>query len=91
MPRKSRIDGPGALHHIIARRLDRQQIFQDNAERYNFIGRLGKIVKETDTRCYAWALIPNHFHLLLKTERSSLNIPLAEKAKTQSQKFWLFL
>jgi len=72
MPRKSRIDAPGALHHIIARGLDRQRIFQDNADRRNFISRLGKIVKETNTRCYAWALIPNHFHLLLKTGRAPI-------------------
>ena len=25
------------------------------------------ILKETETTCFAWALIPNHFHLLLKT------------------------
>lgn len=29
--------------------------------------RLGDILIETKTPCYAWALIPNHFHLLLKT------------------------
>lgn len=23
--------------------------------------------QETRTRCYAWVLLPNHFHLLLKT------------------------
>jgi REP element-mobilizing transposase RayT len=60
------------LHHIIARGLDRKRIFQDNADRHNFINRLGKIVKETNTRCYAWALIPNHFHLLLKTGRAPI-------------------
>ena len=72
MPRKARIDAPGALHHIIARGLDRQRIFQDDADRNNFVGRLGKIVKETDTRCYAWALLPNHFHLLLKTGQAPI-------------------
>ncbi len=29
MPRKSRIDAAGALHHIIARGIDRSKIFQD--------------------------------------------------------------
>ena len=29
--------------------------------------RLGKILTETFTPCYAWALLPNHFHLLLRT------------------------
>jgi REP element-mobilizing transposase RayT len=67
MPRKSRIDAPGALHHIIARGIERRKIFRDNDDRNNFLMRLGRIVKESDTHCLAWALIPNHFHLLLKT------------------------
>jgi REP element-mobilizing transposase RayT len=72
MPRKSRIDAAGALHHIIARGIERGKIFKDNADRQNFLDRFGAIVKETDTRCYAWALIPNHFHLLLKTGQAPI-------------------
>jgi len=67
MPRKSRIDAPGALHHIIARGIERRDVFKDDFDRNNFLKRLGTILEETDTCCYAWALIPNHFHLLLKT------------------------
>ena len=67
MPRKSRIDTPGALHHIIARGIDRKNIFKDDKDRDNFLERLGAIIKETETHCFAWALIPNHFHLLMKT------------------------
>lgn len=67
MPRKSRIDAPGALHHIIARGIDRKDIFKDDKDRDNFLERLGDILAETQTFCFAWALIPNHFHLLLKT------------------------
>jgi len=67
MPRQARIDAPGALHHIIARGIDRQRIFKDDADRDNFLDRLGNILSETQTACFAWALIPNHFHLLLRT------------------------
>lgn len=73
MPRKSRIDAPGALHHIIARGIERRQIFENNADRDNFLARLGGILKETETSCYAWALIPNHFHLLLRTGTVSIS------------------
>lgn len=73
MPRKSRIDAPGALHHIICRGIDRQAIFQDDRDRDHFIERLSAIVSETATVCHAWALIPNHFHLLMKTGR----VPIA--------------
>ncbi|MCJ8501925.1 transposase [Desulfatitalea alkaliphila] len=67
MPRKARIDAPGALHHIIVRGIARQKIFDDDADRDAFLERLGAIIQESHTQCYAWALIPNHFHLLLKT------------------------
>ena len=67
MPRQSRIDAPGAVHHIICRGIERQTIFQDDHDRDNFIERFSTIVTATDTFCLAWALIPNHFHLLLKT------------------------
>ena len=67
MPRKARIDAPGALYHIICRGIERRKIFDDDADRNNFLQRLGIILKESSTPCYGWALIPNHFHLLLRT------------------------
>jgi len=67
MPRKSRIDAPGALHHVIGRGIDRQEIFSEKADYHDFLTRLGHILQESKTSCYAWALIPNHFHLLLRT------------------------
>ena len=73
MPRQSRLDAPGALHHIIVRGIARSEIFADDRDRHDFLDRLGAIVEETDTGCYAWALIPNHFHLLLRTG----NVPIA--------------
>lgn len=67
MPRKARIDVPGALHHIICRGIERRKIFLNDIDRDDFVDRLSMIVSESETLCYAWALIPNHFHLLLKT------------------------
>ena len=67
MPRNARIDAPGALHHIIVRGIERRKIFEDDTDRINFLDRLGKVLSETHTKCFAWALIPNHFHLLLRT------------------------
>jgi len=61
MPRKSRIDGPGTLHHIIFRGIERYRIFKDDSDRDNLLRRLCGIIEQTDTRCYAWALIPNTF------------------------------
>jgi REP element-mobilizing transposase RayT len=73
MPRKARIDAPGALHHIIVRGIERRKIFYDNKDRTNFLERLGDILVDTSTPCYAWVLIPNHLHLLLKTGLAPLS------------------
>jgi len=67
MPRQARIDAPGALHHIIFRGIERRNLFRDNADRDNFSERLGNVLTETGTVCFAWVLMPNHVHLLLKT------------------------
>jgi putative transposase len=67
MPRKARIDAPGALHHIICRGIERRRIYRDDADRQDFLNRLGPILSQTRTTSYAWALLPNHFHLLLRT------------------------
>jgi putative transposase len=73
MPRKARIDAPGALHHIIGRGIERRDIFLDDKDRDNFLVRLGNILLATETPCFAWALMSNHFHLLLRTG----NVPIS--------------
>ncbi|MCP4628694.1 MAG: transposase [bacterium] len=72
MPRKARIDTPGGLHHIIIRGIERRRIFTDDQDRDNFVERLGDIVTETQTGCFAWALIPKHAHILLQTGQTPL-------------------
>jgi REP element-mobilizing transposase RayT len=67
MPRKARIDAPGALQHIIIRGIEKKSIFRDDCDRDRFIERLGSLLFTTATPCYAWALMPNHVHLLLRT------------------------
>jgi REP element-mobilizing transposase RayT len=73
MPRKARIDAPGAVHHIIIRGIERRKIFRSDSDRSDFIERFAVIVNETQTQCLAWALIPNHTHLLIRTGR----VPIA--------------
>jgi len=67
MPRKARIDAPGAVHHIIVKGIDRCAIFRDAADTDIFLERLGMLIGESSTACYAWALMRNHVHLLLRT------------------------
>jgi len=67
MPRKARIDAPGALHHIIIRGIEKKAIFRDNRDKHNFLERIGGVILETSTKCYGWALLANHVHLVLRT------------------------
>ncbi len=69
MPRQARIDAPDALHHIMVRGIERREIFRDNKDKDDFAERLGDIIKATSTSCYAWSLLSNHVHLLLRTGR----------------------
>src|SRR5574341_793418 len=65
MPRQARLDAPGTLHHVMVRGIERRGIVSDAADREEFVARLGGAARDTDTAIYAWALLPNHAHLLL--------------------------
>ncbi len=54
MPRKARIDAPGAPHHVIVRWIDGRKIFRSDYDRQNLIDRIGKLILETQTDCFAW-------------------------------------
>jgi REP element-mobilizing transposase RayT len=73
MPRHARLDAPGALQHIIIRGIERQRIFRDDDDRAALLTRLGRVLIESATPCYAWALMPNHAHFLLQTGRVPLS------------------
>ena len=49
MPRKARIDAPGALHHVIVRGIERKKIFRSDSDRNNFVNRLAELIPETQT------------------------------------------
>jgi putative transposase len=72
MPRKSRLDAPGVLQHVIVRGIEKRKIFLDETDRHLFVKRLTDLLSSTETECLAWALIPNHFHLLLRSGNSGL-------------------
>jgi REP-associated tyrosine transposase len=74
MPRQARLDAPGVLHHVIGRGIECCEIFTDDIDRDDFISRLSLLLAETETLCYAWALVPDHFHLLLRTGTTPLSM-----------------
>jgi len=72
MPRSGRLDAPGVLHHVIGRGIEKRPIFLTDEDRNDFLTRLGLLAEEGYVKIYAWALLPNHFHLLCKTGKSPL-------------------
>ena len=72
MPRKARLDAPGTLHHAVIRGIERGRIVEDDQDRKNFVSRLGNLAQETKTLIYAWSLMTNHAHMLLRSGPSGL-------------------
>lgn len=73
MPRLARLDAPGILHHVMGRGIERSNIFINYKDRNDFISRLSLLAAEGSFEVYAWTLMPNHFHLLLKTKNRPLS------------------
>jgi REP element-mobilizing transposase RayT len=87
MPRKTRIDASGAIHHVIFRGIERSSIFRDSKDYENFISRLSLLVSETSTVCYAWVLMKNHVHLLLRSGRVPLSSLMRRLLTGYAQQF----
>jgi putative transposase len=67
MPRQARLDVAGTLHHIILRGIEKRKIFDDDPDRETFVSRMGQLALETKTKIYAWSLLTNHAHILLRS------------------------
>ena len=66
-PGRARLDAPGTLHYVIVRGIEKREIVDDDADREEFVQRLGALAAGTKTAVYAWALMANHAHILLRS------------------------
>ncbi|MCM0083738.1 transposase [Geomonas sp. Red32] len=79
MPTLARIDQVELLQHVIVKAVTGQRLFEDDTDRDLFLRILEPLLTRTGTRCLAWVLLPDHFHLLLRptTQRlTTLMLPL---------------
>jgi REP element-mobilizing transposase RayT len=67
MLRLARLDAPGILYHVIIRGIERKNIFRDTTDKQNLVDRLDQLIPQTQTSCYAWVLLSNHAHFLLRS------------------------
>lgn len=66
MPRKARLSIPGSVTHIMAKCLDGLCLYTDEDDAVFFVSALSRCLIETRCRCYAWALMRNHYHLVIR-------------------------
>jgi hypothetical protein len=67
MPRHARLDAPGTLHQVMVRGWERRASFRDDTDRAAFVARLASLAEQGALTIYAWALLPNHAPLLLRS------------------------
>ncbi|KAA6232872.1 transposase [Chlorobium phaeovibrioides] len=73
MPRGPRLDAPGTFHHVMIRGIERSSIFLDEADRSEFLERMGRLAMASGTGIYAFALMSNHVHALVKSGADGLS------------------
>ncbi len=72
MARRLRLQYPGAIYHLMARGNGRQEIVCDDADRRRLQEDLGKAAIRCSWRVYAFAIMSNHLHIVLKTPQPNL-------------------
>ena len=72
MPRKLRVEYPGAIYHVLSRGDRREDIFLDDVDRQDFLKTLAEACQKTGFQVHAYCLMRNHFHLVVETPGANL-------------------
>src|SRR5512140_2269007 len=81
MPRKLRVQFPGAMYHIMSRGDQRDDLFLCDVDRQDFLKTLAEACQKTSWQVHAYCLMRNHYHLVLETPEANL---VADMARLQS-------
>lgn len=73
MPRPPRIEYAGALYHVTSRGNARQVIFHTDSDGERFLTQLKDNLAIYEVSLYAFVLMKNHYHLLVRTKRANLS------------------
>jgi putative transposase len=73
MPRQARLDMPGALHHIMVRGINKKAVFNDKEDKEQLLQRLGINLVNGQGFVYAWVVMDNHLHLLIKSGKLGIS------------------
>ncbi|MEW6663022.1 MAG: REP-associated tyrosine transposase [Bacillota bacterium] len=72
MPRKARKKSESGIYHIMMRGINRQSIFEDKEDNIKFIQTIQQYKEKSGYEVYAYCLMGNHVHLLLKIGKEPL-------------------
>jgi len=72
MPRKPRVEFPGAIYHLMSRGDRREDIFKDDVDRQDLLKTLAEACQKTGFEVHAYCLMRNHFHLVVETPEGNL-------------------
>ena len=87
MARKPRIEFPGATYHVMCRGNHRAAIFRDDRDCEVFLDTLDEVVQRNGWLVHAFALMGNHYHLLLETPEPNLVDGMRWFQGTYTQRF----
>jgi REP element-mobilizing transposase RayT len=73
MSRPPRPQLPGAIYHVTARGNRRAPIYHDTRDHLIWLDTLADTVREHELKVHAYCMMPNHFHLLLRTVHANLS------------------
>ena len=72
MPRKLRVQYPGAIYHVMNRGDRREDIFHDEVDCFDFLKTLAEACHKSGFQVHAYCLMQNHFHLVVETPNANL-------------------
>ena len=73
MPRKAREKGRAGIYHIMQRGINQQQIFEDDEDNEKLLDVLGECKILSGFELFAYCLMGNHTHFLMKTHEEELD------------------
>jgi putative transposase len=87
MARAWRIEYEGALYHVLSRGNERRAIFAGDADRWLFLDTLAEMSQRFEVELFAYVLMDNHYHLLLRTNRANLSKSMQWFGATYTTRF----
>jgi len=72
MPRTARLARPNKYYHIYNRGAGNQIISKDEFDYSIFLNKIKQTQSQFDRKIYSYCLLPNHYHLQIKTEKDKL-------------------